>query len=327
MPYSYPSNIAQPGTQFFDLASEIKYKDPIVEEWNLTLERDLNKGIGIRLSYSGNHSYNVPTVVNADQPRANTLGFDEPSDPGQHSLPADVVHCHGNNPARLRQLQCRDGLGPQAQQQLEFEASYTYSRDLTNVNGAPIASASGFVNEFGNTLSDPYNPTLDYGNTPYDRRQRFLVTFLYELPFGRAGPFFGGANGVVDRIIGGWELSGVYLLQTGPFMSVATLNDPSGTGYNIFNANGGRADTVQGVSPYAGKSINQWINPNAFVDPANNIGRFGDSQSGAMVGPGTNVASLVADQAHSSSLKGRGWKLDCKRPTLPTIRTSLLQAT
>jgi hypothetical protein len=175
---------------------------------------------------------------------------------------------------------------------LEFEASYTYTRNLTNVNGAPIASASSFVNEFGNTLSDPYNPTLDYGNTPYDRRQRFLVTFLYELPFGKGRTFFGGANGVVDRIVGGWELSGVYVLQTGPFMSVATLNDPSGTGYNIFNANGGRADTVQGVNPYAGKSINQWINPNAFVDPNNNIGRFGDSQSGGIVGPGTNVASL-----------------------------------
>jgi hypothetical protein len=115
------------------------------------------------------------------------------------------------------------------------------------------------------------------------------------LPIGRNKTFFGGANGVVDRIIGGWELSGVYLLQTGPFMSIATLNDPSGTGYNIYGSlygNGGRADTVQGVSPYAGKSINQWINPNAFVDPANNIGRFGDSQSGAVVGPGTNVASL-----------------------------------
>jgi hypothetical protein len=175
---------------------------------------------------------------------------------------------------------------------LQFEASYTYSRNLTNVNGAPISSVSSFVNEFGNTLSDPYNPTLDYGNTPFDRRQRFLVTFLYSLPFGKGKTFLSGANGVVDRIIGGWELSGVGLVQTGAFMSVATLNDPSGTGYNIFNYNGGRADTVAGVNPYAGQSINQWINPSAFVDPPDNIGRFGDSQSGGIVGPGTSVLSL-----------------------------------
>jgi hypothetical protein len=82
---------------------------------------------------------------------------------------------------------------------------------------------------------------------------------------------------------------------------VATLSDPSGTGFNEFNANGGRADTVPGVSPYAGQSLSQWINPNAFADPCANcgingnppaIGRFGDSQEGSVVGPGTKVLSM-----------------------------------
>jgi hypothetical protein len=291
-PYSFPSNIAQPGTQFFDLASEIKYKDPIVEEWNLTLERDLNKGIGIRLSYAGNHSYNIPTVVNADQVHANTLGFSDPAT--QASIPFPLMSYIATGTSLLGYGNYNSGTVSvhKRSSSFQFEASYAYTRDLTNVNGAPYTSASSFVNEFGNTLSDPYNPGIDYGNTPYDRRQRFLVTFLYVLPFGKGKTFLSGANGVVDRIVGGWELSGVGVVQTGPFMSVATLNDPSGTGYNIFNANGGRADTVAGVSPYAGQSINQWINPNAFVDPNNNIGRFGDSQSGGIVGPGTNVFSL-----------------------------------
>ena len=61
-PYSFPSNIAQPGTQFFDVATEIQFKDPIVEEWDLTLEQDLGKGVGLRVSYDGNHGYNVPVA-------------------------------------------------------------------------------------------------------------------------------------------------------------------------------------------------------------------------------------------------------------------------
>jgi hypothetical protein len=56
--------------------------------------------------------------------------------------------------------------------------------------------------------------------------------------------------------------------------------------------NGGRADTVKGIDPYQGQSLNQWINPAAFSIPADNIGRFGDSLQGAVQGPATNAVSL-----------------------------------
>jgi hypothetical protein len=299
LPYSFPSNLATPGTQFFDLASEIKYKDPIVEEWNLTLERDLGAGVGVRASYDGNHSYNVPTVVNANQPHVNTIGY---SSACANGCPASFVPFpqlsylatgtsllgYGNYQAGTISVHKR-------RRNLQFEGSYAFTRNLTNVNGAPYTSASTFVNEFGNTLSDPYNPSLDYGNTPYARRHRFLATFLYELPFGKGKTFLNSANPVINHVVDGWTLSGIALFQSGPFMTVSTNNDPSGTGYNIFGSlsgNGGRADTVPGINPYAGQSIDQWINPKAFVDPPNNIGRFGNASSGDILGPGTKVVSL-----------------------------------
>lgn len=295
IPYSFPSNIAQPGTQFFDLATEIKYKDPIVEEWNLTLERDLGKGVGVRVSYQGNHSYNVPTDINADQPRVNTAGFN--SDATQAAIPYPLMAYiatstnvgYGNYHAGTVSVHKRAA-------GLQFEGSYTYTRNLTNVYGCGSGStANQFVNEFGNTVCDPYNPSLDYGNTPFDRRHRFLVTFLYDLPIGKGKTFLSSSSKLVDEALGGWTVAGILLFQSGPFMTVTTLNDPSGTGYNnlgSLSGNGGRADTVKGVNPYAGQSLDQWINPNAFVDPANNIGRFGDSQNGAVVGPGTKAVSL-----------------------------------
>lgn len=290
MPYSYPSDIAQPGSQYFDLASSIHYKDPIVEEWNLTLERDLGKGVGVRASYTGNHSYNVPTDVNANQVRTNTLGFNDPAT--QASIPFPLLsyiatwdnHGYGNYNAGTIDVHKRSSA-------LQFEASYTFTRDLTNVNGCGVGATQGFVTEFGQTQCDPYNPGIDYGNTSFDRKHRFLVTFNYELPFGRGKALLGGANHLTNLLVGGWSLAGVGLIQSGPYMNVTTLNDPAGTGYNIFNSNGGRADTVSGVNPYTGQSLAQWINPNAFVDPANDIGRFGDSQQGSVVGPGTKTLS------------------------------------
>ncbi len=305
LPYSFPSNIAQPGTQFFDLAVEVHFKDPIIEEWDLTLEQELGKGVSIRASYDGNHGYNIPTAANQDQPPVNTAGFYAPST--QAAIPFPL----------LSYIATTDNLGfsnynagtislKKRSANFQFELSYSYTRDLSNVNGAPIGATSSYSTEIGSTLSDPYHPGLDYGNVPYARRERVLATFLYNLPFGR-GQTLLNTNSVLDKFVGGWQLSGLMLFQSGPFMSASVLSDPSGTGYNTYGnlyALGGRPDTVPGVSPYAGQSINQWINPAAFADPCANvcqpspyggytaIGRFGDESAGSIVGPGTQSVSL-----------------------------------
>ena len=289
LPYSYPSNIAQPGSYYFDLASVINFKDPIVEEWNLTLERDLGKGIGMRASYDGNHSYNVPTLINNNQVHPNTLGIDDPSIQAQVPFPQLLFF----------QTASSDGFGNyqagtfsvhKRSSSFQFEGSYTFTRNLSNLQG--YGNSRRFTNEFGNQLSDTNNPSLDYGNVPFSRRNRFLLTFLYELPFGKGKPFLNSANPVLSRIVGGFVLSGVALFQSGPFLTVSTYNDPSGTGFNLLFANGGRADSVKGADPYQGQSIQQWINPNAFAEPDNNIGRFGSSQNGSVQGPSTKAVSL-----------------------------------
>jgi len=305
MPYSFPPNIAQPGTEYFTLANEFHYKDPIVEEWNLTLERDLGRGVGLRASYDGNHAYNVPTNVNTNQVPVNTAGFAAASTQATIPFPLLAYIATSNN-LGFGNYNAGTISVKKRSETLQFELSYTYTRNLANVNGAPVSSAAAFANEFGNTLTDPYHPRLDYGNVPFSRRHRVLATFLYELPFGKGKAFLNG-NAILDKVVGGWQLAGLALFQSGPFMSVAVLSDPSGTGYNIFGSlsgNGGRADRAPGGNPYAGQSINQWINPIAFADPCANvcqtqpdgvttaIGRFGDSGAGSVVGPGTQAISL-----------------------------------
>ena len=74
-PYPFPSNIAQPGTQDFDLSYELHYKDPYVQQWNFTFERDLGFQTGLRLSYDGSHGSDLSVTTNPDQVPANTIGF------------------------------------------------------------------------------------------------------------------------------------------------------------------------------------------------------------------------------------------------------------
>jgi hypothetical protein len=291
LPYSWPSNIAQPGSQAYYQVTALHYHDPYVQEWNLTLERDLGAGFGLRLSYDGNHSSDLGTGMNIDQPTPNTIGYGNlPHSAFPYPLWSLIYYNDnqgfGNYNAGTISVKKRLSYG------LQLQSSYIYARNLSNLGGNPGTPAGGFAGEYGGTISSPTQPGIDYGNVNFTRRDRFLTTFLYELPFGKGKMLLNGANGFVDRVVNGWELGGVLLFQSGPFMTVSQLNDPCGCGFNDFNSTGGRADTVPGVSPYTGQSISQWINPAAFSSPATAIGRFGDSEAGGVVGPGTNAVSM-----------------------------------
>ena len=291
LPYSWPSNIAVPDSQSFFQVTNLHYKDPYVQEWNLTLERDLGKSFGVRASYDGNHATNLGAGQNLNQPMVNTVGFGNlPSSAFPFPLWQEIYYNDNSGFSNYNAMTV--AVNKRLSNGLQMQASYIYARNLSNLGGNPSTPAGGFAGEYGGTLSDPYAPGIDYGNVNFTRRNRFLATFLYDLPFGKGKMLLGNANGFLDRVVNGWELGGVLLFQSGPFMTVSTLTDPCGCGFNAFNSNGGRADTVSGVSPTAGQSIGQWINPAAFTSPPSAIGRFGDASAGSVVGPGTQAVSM-----------------------------------
>jgi hypothetical protein len=287
-PYPFPANIAVPGSQEFAVGFPRHFQDPTVQEWDFTVEQDLGKGIGLRVSYDGNHSSDLGVIENLDQVPPNTVGFGAASAFAPYPIFEEVLFRNSNGVLNYNAFTA--SVHKRFSAGLQFQVSYTLAKNLSDATGYDPVGAS-FEQPTGGVLSNPADPRLDYGNVSFTARQRFLATFLYELPIGKGRRFASNSNKLVDGIIGGWELSGVVVVQTGPFMSITAPGDPSGTGFNVLQGDG-RADTVPGVPLYAGQSVNQWINPAAFAVPANNIGRFGDSPIGSVVGPGEQVVSL-----------------------------------
>ena len=284
-PSPYPSNLAVTGSQFFQQASDLHYPEATIQQWNLTIERDLGFNTGLRLSYDGNHGSNMGVQVNLGQLPPNTVGFNNATSLLKYPLFGEVESEVGggiqNYDAFTVSVNKRFTAG------LQFLATYTFARNLTDAQGF---NPSAFASEAGGNATDVSNFMLDYGNVAYTRRNRFLGTWLYQLPFGK-GKFDLGSVG--NAIAGGWELAGVALFQSGPFLTVTVPGaDPAGVGFPQIEGNG-RADIVSGVSVLAANpSIYQWFNPAAFAVPANNIGRFPTSPVGVAQGPGTQAISL-----------------------------------
>jgi hypothetical protein len=191
---------------------------------------------------------------------------------------------------------------------ITFDASYNFTRDLSNAGGA---TPNAFAVAGGSFLTDRFHPGLDYGNVIYDRRHRFLATYLYDLPFGH-GQRWLADGGLVNALAGGWQLAGVTILQSGPFLTPYEQTvDPANT--NILTTIGqARPDQASGVSPYAAqRTTTQWLNPAAFPylnlqdASGNGIGRFGNAPVGGVVGPGTANFSLSLMKNFSLSENSR----------------------
>jgi len=99
---------------------------------------------------------------------------------------------------------------------LLFNASYTYSHSIdegsTWHSGATTASGGAGGDGYS---TDQALPGLDRGNSVYDIRHRLTLNYVYQLP---------GQNlhGIAGAVLGGWQYSGIWAMQTGAHWSPYT---------------------------------------------------------------------------------------------------------
>jgi len=104
--------------------------------------------------------------------------------------------------------------------------SYTFSKaisDATGFNG-------GGPFDTGNRIQDMFNKRADKGLASIDHRHRLSASVIYDLPFGRGKSFLGSVPSVVNKIVEGWSLNGIYTYQTGLPMTVKFNGDVFGSG-------------------------------------------------------------------------------------------------
>jgi len=240
-----------------------------IRQFNLTLEREWH-GLGLRASYIGTRGSGLNYSLNVDKPQASTTAFTSAAYPIQPFTGVTEYRQDGQLRYNSGQLEVSKRMG-----QVTFDASWTWSNTMYN---------------YGIT-ENPYN--LDrWARDPYARRQYIPISATWLIPLGKGRQFLAGAPGVVDAIVGGWNLQTIGTLASGTYFS------PSFTGTNPSNTNtsGGLPDCLSNGNLSNGtRTWNQWFNPAAFAIPQ--AGQFGNCGANTLVGPGIYVmhASLSKD--------------------------------
>ena len=95
-------------------------------------------------------------------------------------------------------------------------STYTYGKNLAD-NQGPQANDGFCAENSCHRSADFYGRRSEYGNTFGPRTHNWTSTLIYQLPFGKGKRFANTSNPFVNGVIGGWQTSNIFLLQTGPF--------------------------------------------------------------------------------------------------------------
>jgi hypothetical protein len=138
----------------------------------------------------------------------------------------------------------------------QFLASYTFSKSL-DTDAANVVGISENRANIGNQL----DPMGRYGRSSLDRSHRLIVNYMYDLKF------FANTKGVVKKLLDGWSVAGVTILQSGSPLTVTATNTNNAFGITSDRAQlaaGCTGSQVQAAGPISGR-LNGYFNKACFA--------------------------------------------------------------
>lgn len=280
---------------------------PYMEQWNLNVQRALGAGTVLTVGYVGSHGVHLFDQINANPSLTSTSavggcgGNSNAACATPTGVPCTPTVANGNlsscvfgafvgAPFTIGAVQpivprVNSNYGPlneaipegssnysalevsvvrQAARGITMQLSYTYSHCLD------YASGTYGLEQGATGLLDPYDPRYDYGNCSFDLRHNLGANVIYALPF----------HG--NRLVEGWQVSGIFTAQSGTHFSVSDGFDQAGLFNNVAAT---RPNVTSGCNPYVktralGPGVPylepQWINKSCFtLEPIGTLGNLG----------------------------------------------------
>jgi len=260
---------------------------PFTQSWSLDVQHQFGKGTILDVGYYGSKDTNLLGILDINQPL-----------PGAY-LTAGLPGVATNAPlptsknSQLNAIRPFIGYGPintirpwfygnyhSIQTSLErrfanssvVKVNYTWSKALTNAQ-----------TDRSSAPQNSYNLDAEYGLSQLDRRHVLTATYVYELPF------FKSQQGLTGHLLGGWQTSGIFTVNSGLPLTVTNSSasvprDPAGQGCT-------NAATTCSVRPNqianaeGPQTVAQWFNIASFVENTT-LGVPGNARRGSITGPG-----------------------------------------
>lgn len=253
---------AVPGFTFSGRFQEPNLRMTYVQNWHLTVERQAGGSMLFGAAYVGNKATRVLQNLGINDPRPGP-GPVQPRRP----FPG------------FANINAQSASGSSTYHSLQLRVQKRYSHGLTMLTSYTWAKALSDVFLLGGSRAqDFYNRRAERGPNAFSIPHRLVSSFTWDIPIGRGRRLLGDANGLLDKVLGGWQAGGIVTFQSGEPFSVTLATPVSNTG--TFN----RPDRVCN-GRLSDRTVERWFDTSCFVTQP--VFTFGNSGVGILEGPGT----------------------------------------
>ncbi len=312
-PYSNPNPFSQDFPEPMTLlVTTPNLHLPYAQDWNLNIQRSLGADWLLQVGYVGTTGVKLPRLIEGN-PTAFVPGLDTTS-PGCTPTNPCLISTEDNVNQRRLYSGCTLADSPSAcvygsvgeiasianssynameaslrkrfSHGLSFLASYTWSHSIDDVSSFNITgSASQPIAGENDLAQNPFDLKAERGPSMFDARQRLVLSYQWSIPFLQHSDQWYG------KVLGDWQLNGIFTAMSGTPFTIFDSNDVSlqGQAPEISGFSSNRPDVVG--NPNSGpKTATEWFNTSAFQklepDPQGRFQVFGDEGRNAVVGPG-----------------------------------------
>jgi hypothetical protein len=275
---SDPTQVNGAGVNLY--GRQYNYQTPYVQTFNLTTQDQFTNHDSFQLAYVGTLGRHLDVLGTNNSPSevlpvgTNISQIPSVSNNNQNFIPfpnfaPNAIYETTNAASEYNSMQAT--YEHQTSYGLQLLANYTFSRCFSNQRTQGTATSA-----YRAQWLPGFGISRDFGLCDTDATNVVHISGTYALPIGRQRTFFSSINRVTDAFLGGWSANYIYTYQSGQPLTISCATSTT-SDFGCF------APVAPGANIYAGPhNTTQWLNPNAFLQPAaaTQIGQTGYSVLG-----------------------------------------------
>jgi len=199
------------------------------ETWNLTIEHQITPHAVLSVDYAGSHGVHLYDISNVNPAKAGSAFLGDGRTNNRLNLQYSNMNFRSSNA-----LSHYNGLSVLFRaynlwnKGLSLNTSYTWSHSLDNLSSTFTDGNYGTTSGFYYLgYLDAFNPRLNYGNSDYDIRHRFVLSGSWEVPWMKTS-----SNAIMRNVLGGWGVGTVAKVRSGVPFSIFDQSPASLGGTN-----------------------------------------------------------------------------------------------